>query len=128
MLNAFDCWFQAHRGSLEAQGIVFEFYGETAEQTVKACNLNIGYGQYEAGICVWETGNCNIDLADMGADAFEPLDKCSSFVEFHFDAAAELDAALTLFCEMLVKRPNKPISARAALYGYWQSQPSHIHR
>ena len=128
MLDAFERWFQAYRNSLEAQDIRFEFYSETVEQTVKASNLNISYGQYEGTVRVWETGDCNIDLADIGADVSEPLNECCSFVEFHFDASTELNSALSLFCEMLIKLPNNPVSARAALYGYWQGQPSSIHQ
>ncbi len=128
MLNAFEHWFQVCRGPLEAHGIRFEFYGKTVEQTVKANNLNISYSQYEGTIRVWETGDCSIDLADMEADVSEPLGECSSFVELHFNASAELDSALSSFCEMLVKLPNKPASARAALHGYWQSQPSSIYQ
>lgn len=128
MLNAFDCWFHSCRNLIEAQGVVFEFYGETAQQTVKASNLNISYVQYEGTISVWETGDCNVDLANMGADVSEPLDECSSFVEFHFGAPAELDSALSSFCEMLVKLPNRHISVREALYSYWQSQPPSIHQ
>jgi hypothetical protein len=128
MLDAFEHWFQACRIPLEAQGFMFEFYGETSEQTIKTNNLSITYGRYEGGICVWEHSYCNIELADMKADISEPLDDCSSFVELHFNVPPKLDSALSSFCEMLVKLPNKPISARAALYGYWQGQPSDIHQ
>lgn len=128
MLDAFKHWFQDCRNLLEAQGMRLEFYGETVEQTVKASNLNIEYSQYEGGICIWEHGYCNIILADMEADISEPLGECSSFVEFRFDTPTELSPALTSFCEMLVKLPSKPVSARAALYDYWQSQPPSTHQ
>lgn len=126
MLDAFEQWLQAHQSSLEAEGITFEFYSEREEQAVKTNNLNVIYGQYEGGICLWEHGSCNVTLADLEAHPPVPIDECCSWAEIQLDSPDDLDVVASSFFQMLVKLPGEHLSARLAISRYWDSLPIHI--
>ena len=126
MLDTFQQWLQANHPALETKGITFEFYGDTIEQTVKTNNLNFTYARYECRICLWETGDCNMTLADRGTGASESSEECFSFVELHFGNPPELDSVLSPFFETLGELPYKNISVRTALLHFWQRLPIQV--
>lgn len=87
----------AHWAEIEAQGVRIALGEQTLQQTVKTNQLSL-YAQenrYEVFVILWEFGNCDVIIADRGAENSVPLDDCISNLNFEkIDSPAKISAMM----------------------------------
>ena len=87
----------AHWAEMEAHGIRIALGGQTPQQTVKTNQLGLyaSEDRYEAFVILWEFGNCDVSMADMGAEISVPMEECvHTFCFEEIDSPTKIDAMM----------------------------------
>lgn len=104
ILNGFRQLVLDHWSGLELEGLRIELHGAALQQTVKTNNLWLytSDNRYEAQATIWDFGNCDFTIADMGAASSVPMDEAIKTISFenidsHEVLNAMMESILTAF-------------------------------
>ena len=102
MINEVQKWLAENQELIESRCLSISVVGPTEQQTKKAIAIHISSSEQEGTFICWETGECDIDIADLAADRNLPISECVISSHYEFNSPNEVDQALQKFFKQLI--------------------------
>ncbi len=94
-------WLSANQSRLESEDIQMTIVGPADIQTKKSIVIDATAGRFNGLFICWDTGECEVEVADLEAALDAPEDIIIQHKHYEFENTEELDVALHSFFETL---------------------------